>query len=160
MHRACPTASCRSRPQSARPSRCTKDSADPTEHLVSTARLPATGKRGGITGGSGGVDSIAVENNETGRDRPGPVDRQRGPPFVPPPPFSRRVDGMTSETTGAGSGTYCIKSDNLILRCFLSKSPSGKLLPLRWKGTLRKSSVWSLGSRHTYRYTSLAPNPN
>lgn len=101
LYRPSPTASRRSRPQSAGPSRGTNDNVDSTKHLAATAL--AAGERGGNGGGSGGVGGSTGENSGTGRGRPGHIDHLRWPPFVPPPPFSRRVDGMTPTTTAAGA---------------------------------------------------------
>lgn len=63
------------------------------------ARFPPNGGRETVAGGVGGGGA-----GGTGRDWPAPVDHCRGPPFVPPPPFSRKVDGMmpTAAVSGAG----------------------------------------------------------
>lgn len=68
---------------------------------VPRSSSPARGGTGG--GGSGGSNGR--------RDRSqAPFDRTRGPPFVPPPPYSRRVDGggvamPAAAATGVGGDT-------------------------------------------------------
>lgn len=61
----------------------------------------------GDAGDMGGIDK--------GMDRAMPRngDQHRGPPFIPPPPFSRRVDGATGMTPTMTSGIDVLRIHHL-----------------------------------------------
>ncbi|CAM9655573.1 unnamed protein product, partial [Sphacelaria rigidula] len=109
LHRASPTAasSRRSCPQSAGPSRASSNDKEYTTGSVKyAARVPRSASPGGKVGAAVDGDAGDMGGIDKGMDRAMPRngDQHRGPPFIPPPPFSRRVDGATGMTPTMTSG--------------------------------------------------------